>query len=227
MHLFQQLDNEWNQIVAGCEGRRACLRWNRADPVLVHIKCPDQLVQEIRCSAAVVQSDQLLSAIVALAPHDQMAARVVLQALVPGLRTIARKLRTLADADEVEAAVVAAAWTRIRTYPHARRPRHVAANIVLDTRKDAIRQLRGNQEHAFLEEESLHVVHTDVDLLSVLREAESLGLITPADTELITATRVTGETLTRVARRSGVSSEAARKRRSRAEARLRLVPSAR
>ena len=122
---------------------------------------------------------------------------------------------------------MAAAWTRIRTYPHARRPRHVAANIVLDTRKDAIRQLRGNQEHAFLEEESLHVVHTDVDLLSVLREAESLGLITPADTELITATRVTGETLTRVARRSGVSSEAARKRRSRAEARLRLVPSAR
>lgn len=40
-----------------------------------------------------------------------------------------------ADADESAAAVVAAMWERIRTYPCERRPAKVAANIQLDTRQ--------------------------------------------------------------------------------------------
>lgn len=226
MNLFQQLDKDWQRVVAGGDGRRACLRWSRNDPALAHIQCPQELVDEIRTASDPARSDELLSAIVRLAPNDAMAARLVLQALIPGLRCIARRFSSLAESDEVEATVVAHAWARIRTYPHDRRPRRVAANVVLDTRKDSLRALRPTaplaHPQANSDSEALRMEVED-DLVVLVNEAQHRGFISEPEAQLIISTRVEGRSLTAVADTMSSTSSALGKRRARAERRLRLV----
>lgn len=79
----------------------------------------------------------LLSLIARAQEGDQVAGRVVLQHLV-------RLLVWLTVRDErlsVEA-LAAAVWLRVLAYPVARRPRSVAANLVLDARKHVLAELR-------------------------------------------------------------------------------------
>jgi hypothetical protein len=74
----------------------------------------------------------ILEALAQLAPHDELAARTLLQALMPGLVRLASHLDK-ADLELYEE-LAAMAWERIRTYP-ACRPGPVAANILRDVRK--------------------------------------------------------------------------------------------
>ena len=65
---------------------------------------------------------------------DPLAARLVLQALLPGLKALAGRLLLEADErDEVWSALLAHCWERIRSYPLERRPARIAANTLLDT----------------------------------------------------------------------------------------------
>jgi hypothetical protein len=75
---------------------------------------------------------ETLAALAALAPQDELAARTLLQVLLPGLVQF-MKTSTRADPDTVTA-VIGLAWERIRTYP-SNRQGSVAANVVLDVRK--------------------------------------------------------------------------------------------
>lgn len=67
-----------------------------------------------------------------------VAARVVLQAMLGKVVLLAR-----ADPSVGVDGFVAAMWERIRTYPIERRPRHIAANLALDARKWARREVGG------------------------------------------------------------------------------------
>ncbi len=77
----------------------------------------------------------VLRRLLLVARTDDLAARVVLQRLLPGLATRAyrwgaRRAGGSADAfDEL----VSAAWTVIREFPVERRPRHLAANLLRDS----------------------------------------------------------------------------------------------
>ena len=53
---------------------------------------------------------------------DGLAARVLLQLLLPDTRALARRWWALGDPDERAAAAVTAVYHRIRHYPLARRP---------------------------------------------------------------------------------------------------------
>lgn len=77
--------------------------------------------------------DTVLHRLVALARHDDLAARVVLQRLLPGLVAVARRWARRPDGgrDALEE-VVTAAWVVVRTYPLERRPHHLAANLLRD-----------------------------------------------------------------------------------------------
>ena len=57
---------------------------------------------------------------------------MLLQLLLPGTRSLARRWWALGDPDERAAAAVTAVYHRIRHYPIERRPGRVAANILLD-----------------------------------------------------------------------------------------------
>lgn len=224
MHLFQQLDEDWSRFIAGGEARRACLRWNRQDPVLANVSCADELVKEIRTCGEPATSDALLSALVRLATTDDTAARAVFQALVPGMRCLARKLAGLGDTEEVDATIAACAWERIRTYPHERRPQRVAANVLLDTRKRALQALASSPETLFadLPDNRVHGPH-DEDLGTVLDAALERKLLTTDDAGLIVATRIDGRSLVTEADSRATTAAALGKRRARAERRLKLV----
>lgn len=91
--------------------------------------------------------DSVLCRLLVVARTDELAARVVLQRLVPGLVAVARKWCRRADTDPVEE-LVGAAWTVIRTYPVERRPRHLAARLLRDAEYHAfVRHLRRMAVH--------------------------------------------------------------------------------
>jgi hypothetical protein len=78
--------------------------------------------------------DAHLLRLVALARTDDLAARVVLQRILPGLVAAAlRRTRyCTSQVHEVFSDLAAAAWLLVRTYPLERRPTKVAANLLRD-----------------------------------------------------------------------------------------------
>jgi DNA-directed RNA polymerase specialized sigma24 family protein len=106
----------------------------------------DQVLAEAGFGRAVddVDADGYLSRMVAKAADDELAARIVLQRILPGLVRIA--VRRAASVGGLRAAfdeTAGAAWVVIRTFPIDRRPRHVAANLLRDIEYQAfVRQRR-------------------------------------------------------------------------------------
>jgi hypothetical protein len=128
------------------------------------------------------------------------------------------------DHEETAAAVVAACWERIRTYPIDRRPRRIAANILLDTRQRVIRQY--NQPTSDAGETKLEeltseaTAHAGVELLNHAGEAMRRCRLDPDEARLILLTRVADVPLSQLAVGSGRGLETMRRRRRAAEARL-------
>lgn len=75
-------------------------------------------------------SDRILASLVTLVQHgDALATRLLLQALLPKLVTFATT--DVADFDDY----LASLWLVARSYPLARRPYRIAANLALDARR--------------------------------------------------------------------------------------------
>lgn len=87
-------------------------------------------------------ADEVLQVLVRLGSHsggdDQRAAATVAWLLMPGAKEIARALRGLSD--DIDALVATQFWLEIRLFPWDRLQR-VAANILLTTRRNVLRDL--------------------------------------------------------------------------------------
>lgn len=134
--VFDALDRNWSAFAARPEVSAALDRWS-ATPELAAASLED-LVAAI-WAADKADADRACAALAARAPADEIAARVLLQVLRPGLRNLGRRLALGASFDDVDHELLALAWERIRTYRVDRRPRSVAANILLDIRKAYVR----------------------------------------------------------------------------------------
>ncbi len=86
-----------------------------------------------------VEVDAVMERLLVAARTDDLAARVVLQRLLPGLVSLARRWQRRYDGDAL-AEVIAAAWPVIRQYPVERRPRHLVANLLNDCEYHAYRR---------------------------------------------------------------------------------------
>lgn len=84
-----------------------------ADPILAGSRRLDELLARTARHADRDDADAVLRALLRRSSHDELAARTVLQALVPGLAQIARKVGAQHDSEQA-AEVVAVAWTKIR-----------------------------------------------------------------------------------------------------------------
>lgn len=174
------------------------------------------------------EADRVLVALAARAVEgDDLAARVLLQLLMPGARRLARTWWALGDADEREAAAVAATYDRIKRYPLARRPRRIAANILMDAASDLRRAARAAQAPVAPSDvtDLLHgrphappSPHPDLELVDALADAVGRGLVSAGDAELIAVSRIGGTSLREVARRRGAKLRTLQWRRKRAEA---------
>jgi DNA-directed RNA polymerase specialized sigma24 family protein len=80
------------------------------------------------------EADRLLAELVRVALHDALAARVVLQRMIPGLiNTAARRTSGRpAERQDMFYDLVANAWLVIRAYPIERRPAKIAVNVLRD-----------------------------------------------------------------------------------------------
>ena len=142
--LLARLDREW----ASLQRRPAAIARARSWQLGVAIGSLDDLVSASgfftspahRAAAAgdTAHHEHVLAQLVAVAEHDELAARVVLQRLLPGLVGCARRWSPRVGGASVALdELVTAAWGVIRTFPTARRSSHVAARLLRDCEHQA------------------------------------------------------------------------------------------
>lgn len=143
-HLGDRLDAEWQALVEAPATAQALARWRRLEQPLQEIDDLPQLRRLVHDRTQLDRADRVLAALVRLAAvtgHDDLlATRVVLQLMAPGGMRLAKGLRNLTgDPVSAESLVFGELTIQIRTYPWRRRPKRVAANLLLDTRQRLLR----------------------------------------------------------------------------------------
>lgn len=127
MALADRLNREWELL-----SERPAPTWWSRHPQLGGLPDLAAVLGAIRG-----RPDEILGALVAeCLEGDQLAGRVVMQALLPKLVRLACADTRVAFDD-----YVAAFWCCLRTYPLARRPERVAANLAWETRRLALSEL--------------------------------------------------------------------------------------
>lgn len=218
---FAALDREWRWFRSKPTTVATLARWKEAEPDLVGFTDVDELIA-MRHDPD--RGPAVLTALVRLAHEDPIAARVLLQAVMPGLVRLCVRLSDERRPNIAEHAL-AVAWERIRSYGAGNRT-SFAPNLLLDVRKALVAEWSGESSPADLpapasappaEHEALARL-----FVAELAAMESDGRLQPGSTELIFQTRVEGHTLVEVAARLGnVTEHGLLLRRQRAEARLR------
>ena len=226
---FRALDDDWTRLTQTEVATCALGRWS-SDPILERFADLGEIITALRAGTKdPAGADQILVALAARAPHDDVAARTMLQALIPGLINVAKRLgRGIVDSD-LEAQVLTEAFDRIRNYPLARRPRAVAANITLDVLGRITRQ-RAKTALVVLVEDVAHLgpqSEPDPDpsdeVAALIADALACGQVRGVDARLLTAIAVGHDTIGRRAEREGVSYDAMNERWRRARNRLRAA----
>jgi len=224
--IIDALNQEWCRIDS--EQGVAVADWARRHAVLSTCTSANQVLNVVRSS----DSDAALRVLLAAtAAGEQLAGRVVLQSMLGRMVQMAHR-----DARAGVDDYVAALWCQIGTYPLARRPARIAANLALDTLKAVHREhrwlVRGEVTTwppGVLLDELFNVVrgqvapdghHSDPDARAVLAAARSLKLIDDAATSILTSVYLDGLSGAEAARRHGTSAGSIRVRCSRAVGRL-------
>ena len=129
----------------------------------------------------------------------------MLQALLPGLKRLAgRLLLEAASATSSGRSLLAHCWERIRSYPLERRPRRIAANLLLDTRTPTLAELRGSARlasaaatDAAAADAAAASGRSEVEV--VLARAVRAGALSREEAVLILRTRIDGVALASIA----------------------------
>lgn len=223
--ILQELDREWSQLAASPQAHRALIRWVEAHPDLAGHR---DLVDVLASRRDPARSERMLKALAWLAPEDDIAARTLLQAVIPGLVTMAGRVGN--DDNSAVDEMISLAWERIRTYP-PQRTGSVAANILLDVRKRyrRHRHIEAPTSVELREDLADRQASTEDQVLSrllvaQLAAAQRLGVMSPTVLATILRTRLGGERLADIAAEQRISAQLLCHRRWRAEVRLRELP---
>jgi hypothetical protein len=221
--VFDLLDREWQRLA---RDRAAARRLSGVRAVAGGAGNLADLERYVR-GAGPAEADAVLLALVTRVVErgDELAARVLLQLLLPGTRNLARRWWALGDHDERAAAAVAAVYHRIRTYPLVRRPGRIAANVLLDAARD-LRRAVPTEGSTWADDRDRSAVvdatpaHAAVELADVLTDAVDDGVLDLRDARLIAQSRIGGQRVADLAARQHIGSRTLWDRRQRAERRL-------
>lgn len=235
-HPVDNLLSDWRQELTSPLLRARFVVWRDAEPALARFLDAAAVVRFLRGPGARAEKDAVLCALLAWARQEPIGARVVLEAIRPGLLNLAVRLtRDARDPEATATTIFAAVWEGIRRYPLERRPRRVAANLLLDTLKVTLREL--GRESAWraawldfgevapapeLVAEDVETLLDSADVDALLDGAVRACAITREEAEVILLSRFDGVKLADLARSAGVSFNAMNVRRHRAERRLLL-----
>src|SRR6266566_888285 len=129
------LEAEWRSLVRG-ELRARFRVWRAEGGALTRFGDPDALIAFLHRRGPPDAKDAVLLALLVRAQQEPLAGRVVLQAMLPGLKSLSARLgRSAVTFEELWQILFACLWERIVTYPVERRPGRVPANILRDTMK--------------------------------------------------------------------------------------------
>jgi hypothetical protein len=224
LQLFDALDREWAVLVVSPAIRSTLRRWSD-DPVLARYADLGALIRALRAGARDPEhTNQILAALTRRAPVDDLAARTMLQALIPGLFNVTRRLGGAVIDEELEAQVLTEAFDRIRHYPLERRPRAIAANVIQDVFGRVCRARSRAQNH--LADAAAPVERSpdpSVEICELVDEALRAGHLRRCDADLLLSVAVGHDTLTGRAQREGVTYQAMHERWRRARNRLRAA----
>lgn len=226
--LAVSLEQEWAQLAGSQRLCAALAAWALIHPVLAGY--PDgellRLAVHDRLQVTYDDRDDILLALVVQAAadggDDPLAARVLLQLLMPGVIALQRRLSGLIlDPEERDAQVMCAVMETIRGYPWRRRPAKVAANILLDTHMRVRRQRRRTVVEVPVDAVEDHPAAADedsgrVELLELFLWAVTEGVVSVDDALLITRTHIDAEPVEDVADELGVARKTLLRRRQRA-----------
>lgn len=229
VELLEALEVDWRLLASSRAARNALTRWRRL-PGLRRLRSLDEVLEQTRKGADPARANDVLGALVACAPVDRVAARVVLQALLPGLTNVGKRMRVLGD-EERTAELVALAFERIRTYPLERRPRAIAANVVLDVlhalwsqqraARRSIEQAADPGRFEALADEPADA--PDPDPRELIASARAAGRVHDTQLALVEEAVVNRVPARVAAKTAGVDYEAMKRRRSRARRQLALA----
>jgi DNA-directed RNA polymerase specialized sigma24 family protein len=228
VNTVSALECEW-QPLAHRALADALASWRLEQPALRRFTSPQQLLRFLH-GAAPAESDAPLLALLSLAPRDGLAGRLLLQAILPALRSQAVRIRCgREEQEELWELLLFFAWEAISCYPAHQRRRRVAGNLVLQVLHRTTRELHrtSDQPAGLWPTRRRGAVGTrpfvSADREALLRVAVARGAIGERDAELILQTRVDGISLRLVSAVQGVGYDALRKRRQRAEQQLRTL----
>ena len=160
----------------------------------------------------------------ARANSDEIAARTVLQAVIPGLVSVARRVGARENPD-LEAEVATVAWTAIRGGKLLQRRGSIAGQLLLDVFHVVSRLRRGDQEQPVPPEDLARFVPTveehgagRPDGREVLEFVARSGKVPPEQLRLISDAVLDRIPVSVAARQAGLSVKAMTRRRERARA---------
>lgn len=133
--LLAELDREWARMRRRPQVLRRVRSWS-IDPVLApfvtDIADLDGLVHATQPGIAGGRTgDDVLGCLLMLAGDEELAGRIVLQRMLPGLISRSRRWNGHRGADVCDIAI-GAAWLAIRTFDVGARSRHVAPALIAD-----------------------------------------------------------------------------------------------
>lgn len=225
--LTDRLDEEWARLRFDARALRRAERW-----LCVHVAEPlddlDAVIELTHRRHGAAGNDRL-GDLVRAAAHDELAGRIVLQRILPGVLHSSRRFRFTCRGDGVENVVIPAAWIAIRRYDVDRRQNHIAARLVSDSVQAAFRAPLRSQALAeepsdghSLDRLTLEVERDGfVEFAEVIADARRAG-VSEADLELLCDLVRTG-TPRRVAEDRCVTTRTIRNRRARAVEAVRRV----
>jgi hypothetical protein len=237
--LAKRMEDDWQLLVGSSRARAALAMWAGREPALAGYVDLAELRAVTEDRRGKARSDEILAALARLAAHDggddELAARVLLQLLLCGAVRLAQRIGAVTgDQVEAEANVLAELTVLIRTYPWQRRPRRIAANLLLDCQQRlsrAARRHRGEVPAGL--EPPLPAGEADlaagreaderVEVIDLFLWARRQGVLSAEEALLLAANRVDEIPVRQLTARLGRSATALFDLRTAAEGRLRAA----
>ena len=226
---IQRLRSEWQALGTAPPSRAACHRLAESEPVVAGLEVGDlaELISALSLSSDRLSRHEAAAVIAAMlrsADVDALIPRAIIQALIPGVLGLSRRIDIAGgpwcDLDAFYADAVSALWELTMTWSGANRP--YAAGDLLSAVRTRMRTLQASEHRHRSRQASTpdaldilpaSIGRTGEELLAAaLADATGNGL-NVADAAILYATRVLGMSLGEVADLAGLPAHHLRRQR--------------
>src|SRR5664280_91462 len=233
---IQRLRSEWQALGTAPPSRSACLRLAESEPVVAALEVGDlaELISVLSLSSDRLSRHEAAAVITVMlrsADVDVLIPRAIIQALIPGVLGLSRRIDITGgpwcDLDAFYADAVSALWELTMSWSGANRP--YAAGDLLSAVRTRLRTLqvseRRHRSHQTGTPDALDALPASIGrtgeelLAAAIADATGNGL-NVTDAAVLYATRVLGMTFGEVADLAGIPAHHLRRRRRNAIDRL-------